>query len=116
MKIYRRSEPNNNLGGSVTIDIVIEQILRNLLEIAILRILQEEALHGYAIVQKLKLLLNRDFTPNVVYPILYKLENNKLIKSQVVQRGKRQIIRVYSITERGREIFQRVSEIAKRVI
>ncbi len=97
-------------------EFAIEQLVRNLLEIAILKVLHEEALHGYGIVQKLRLILNQEITPNVVYPILYKLENNKLIKSEVVQRRKRQIIRVYTLTDKGKEILLKISETAKKIL
>lgn len=97
-------------------EIILDQLVRNLLEIAILKILHEEALHGYAIVQKLSLIFDKEITPNVVYPALYKLENNKLIQSKAVQRGKRQIIKVYSLTDRGKEIFQKISEMTKKII
>ena len=81
-----------------------KQINKGVLELAVLKLLNENDQYGYAIMQQVKdrsdtQLAMKDGT---LYPILYRLEDNGLIESywqQVEGRGKPR--KYYKITKKG---------------
>jgi PadR family transcriptional regulator, regulatory protein PadR len=70
----------------------------------VLAILSEEPNYGYAILKKVKELSDEkiSWTDAMLYPVLHRLEKQKLLvgKWQAVDRGPRR--RYYSITSKGR--------------
>ena len=87
----------------------LKNIFRGILSVIILWILWKEPMHGYDIVMKISELTGFKFNAGVVYPILYQLEESKLIKGEWKQVGIRQRIKLYRITENGIKILQETS-------
>ena len=87
-------------------------------ELLILRLLSQRAMYGYELVQTIKLATGNglEFGEGCVYPILHRLEAEKLLKASDEVVGARARI-VYATTARGRarleesiSTWQRVSE------
>jgi PadR family transcriptional regulator, regulatory protein PadR len=87
-------------------------------EMLILRLLSQRAMHGYELIQALRLATAGalEFGEGCVYPILHRLESEKLLKASQMVVGARNRI-VYQTTARGRArladsigAWQRVSD------
>ena len=84
---------------------IAAQIKRGSAELAILALLENQALHGYAICQRIeresKGLLKFDVAS--LYPLLYRMERKKWVKGawQTASNGRRR--RCYQLTEQGRK-------------
>ncbi len=72
-------------------------------ELLILRLLSQRAMYGYELVQTIRLASGNEFEfgEGCVYPILHRLEADKLLKSSEQVVGSRTRI-VYETTARGR--------------
>lgn len=84
------------------------------LEFALLGLLNEEPLHGYALRKRLSVVFGplRALSFSVLYPQLRRMSDGALIEQREVPKGgksKRTRV-VYSITERGRQKFEELTE------
>jgi PadR family transcriptional regulator PadR len=91
-----------------------KQINKGVLELAVLKLLNENDQYGYAIMQQVS---DRSDTQlhmkdGTLYPILYRLEDNKLIKSYWQQpEGRGKPRKYYQITKAGKvELENMISE------
>ncbi|HHV96127.1 MAG TPA: PadR family transcriptional regulator [Clostridiaceae bacterium] len=90
-----------------------KQLKKGLLEIVILKILSEKEMYGYELVSEIN---RRSRSLNIkegtLYPILYRLEDNGLIKAQWEQGILRnQPKKFYSVTEKGKQaMFEAYSQ------
>ncbi len=75
------------------------------LEMLVLSLLNHKDLYGYEISLLLKDLSIGSFVvpEGSLYPVLYKLEDRKLITSQSVQTGKRRVRKYYHIESTGKD-------------
>ena len=71
-------------------------------ELMVLRLLQEQEMYGYEIVQAIAMRTRQALTPGegVIYPLLHALEKDGLLKSRRKNVGGRSRI-YYSLTARG---------------
>lgn len=71
----------------------------------ILGILQEGTSYGYAIIQRVKEISNGklEWSDGMLYPVLHRLEKEKLIASQWMQSEEGRHRKYYSITELGKQ-------------
>jgi len=84
---------------------LVQHIVRNLLEIHILRLVQAEPTWGYQIIKKIKTLYSIRIRHGALYPLLNKLEKEDFIKSRrEVQKGR--IRKTYKITQKGKQLIQ----------
>jgi PadR family transcriptional regulator PadR len=86
---------------------VHSEALKGHLDSLVLAVVSEEPLHGYAIIQRLRLLSGGEFDlpEGTVYPALHRLERLGLLSSAwVTFRGRRR--RVYELTRRGKEVLR----------
>lgn len=84
---------------------LVQHIVRNLLEIHILRLINLEPTWGYNIIKKIKNLYEIKVRHGALYPLLRKLETNGLITSKrEIQKGR--IRKTYTITEKGKQLIQ----------
>ena len=90
--------------------IMKEQIKKGYLKLAILYTLLKEPLHGYGIIKRIKASTFDILTPTAgsLYPALRELEASGLIKGEWRQHKRR--IKVYSITDKGKEAFKQIIE------
>ena len=78
--------------------------LKGHLDSLILAVLADEPAHGYAVLQELKLRSGGafDLPEGTIYPALYRLERDRLVRSRWTEaKGRRR--RVYRITVAGQE-------------
>jgi PadR family transcriptional regulator PadR len=80
---------------------IVQHITRNLLDIQILQIINKQPTWGYKIKKEIETKSGLKIRHGALYPLLRKLENKGLIKSQKQQQGKR-IRKVYALTEKGK--------------
>ena len=76
------------------------QLKKGSLDICVLSSLLNEDSYGYKIIQDLENVL--DISESTLYPILKRLEANKLVKSYSVEHNGR-LRKFYSITQEGRK-------------
>ena len=76
------------------------QLKKGSLEVCVLAVLLEEDSYGYKIIQDLDGVLN--ISESTLYPILKRLENNKLVSTYSVEHNGR-LRKFYSITKQGEE-------------
>jgi len=91
-----------------------KQFKKGVLELAILKLLTEEHQYGYAIIKEIKERSKENLVlkEGTLYPILYRLEDNKLIESywnqSTTSRGKPR--KYYKITAKGQTRFTNMYE------
>jgi PadR family transcriptional regulator PadR len=91
---------------------LVQHIVRNLLDIHILRLVQAEPTWGYNLIKKIKTLYGIKIRHGALYPLLNKLEKNDYIKSnKEIQKGR--IRKTYIITEKGKQLIQTYYNILK---
>ena len=101
------------------------RILQGTLDLTVLQILSSEALHGYAISQRVqdasegRLLLEE----GSLYPALYRMEKKGWVSSEWQKSGNGRRARVYSLTVQGRQHlaaekanWHGVSEVMERLL
>jgi len=88
---------------------VVKATIRGFSRALILWLISKKPMSGYNIVKELKRLTEQRFHSGVVYPLLYELEENKLIAGEWMQKGKRRI-KYYSATKEGTELLNLIRE------
>ncbi|MGL4773718.1 MAG: PadR family transcriptional regulator [Clostridium sp.] len=77
------------------------QLLKGIMEGVILKVISKEETYGYEIYQKLQEYGFDEFAEGSLYPLLLRLEKNKLIKSVKKQSPFGPDRKYYSLTEEG---------------
>ena len=80
---------------------IVQHIIRNLLEIKLLRIVQTQPTWGYKIKKQVETDFNIKIRHGALYPALNSLEKKGFLESTTQQKGKR-ARKVYALTENGR--------------
>jgi DNA-binding PadR family transcriptional regulator len=80
---------------------IVQHIIRNLLEIQLLRIIQNQPTWGYKIKKQVETDFNVKLRHGALYPTLNNLEKKSFVKSSKQQKDGR-AIKVYTITENGK--------------
>ena len=94
------------------------QMKKGVLDMLVLRLLKSEAKYGYQIIQEMKekseeIFLLKDGT---LYPILYRLEDDKLVVSKWSEAEGKQVPRkYYEITEAGKKAQHEIETVWKRI-
>lgn len=88
-----------------------EQMKRGYLKLSILFVLTNGSLHGYKIGKRIKEFTLGLLTPTAgaIYPTLKELEKDHLVKGEW-KNGEKRRVKIYEITERGREVFRKAVE------
>ena len=89
---------------------IVQHIVRNMLDIQLLRIVQAKPTWGYQIKKQVNAEFNLKLRHGSLYPTLNSLERKGLLESIKQQNGKR-IRKVYTITEEGETYLQVYSSI-----
>lgn len=86
------------------------QLLKGHLDLLILATVREESAHGYAIIERLRLLSGGafDLPEGTIYPALHRLEQAGLLASQWSDEHPRRR-RIYRLTSRGQAELERGS-------
>ncbi|SHJ06057.1 transcriptional regulator, PadR family [Clostridium cavendishii DSM 21758] len=77
------------------------QLLKGIMEGVILKVIAKEETYGYEIYKKLQTYGFEEFAEGSLYPLLLRLEKNKLIKSEKKQSPLGPDRKYYSLTEDG---------------
>jgi len=84
---------------------LVQHIVRNLLDIHILRLVQAEPTWGYNIIKRVKNLYGIKIRHGALYPLLNRLETSNYIESKRdIQKGR--IRKTYTITKKGKQLIQ----------
>ena len=84
-------------------------LLQGSLDLLILKTLDLEALHGWAVSKKIQL-LSRDaleVNQGSLYPALYRLRDRGLIESNLGESDEGRPVKVYRLTPKGRKALER---------
>lgn len=94
-----------------------QQMKKGVLEMLVLKLLEEEEKYGYQLISELKdksggMFLVKEGT---LYPILYRLEGEELVESQWSEpKGKEVSRKYYAITPKGRETLPDMNNLWQR--
>ena len=94
---------------------LVQRIIKNLLDIQLLRMVQNQPLWGYKIKKKVEENFNVKLRHGALYPMLNHLEQNGFLTSQRQTKGGR-TRKVYTITKKGKEYLQSYYSILKKQI
>ena len=89
---------------------------KGILEILVLKLLEDNEKYGYQLISELKDLSDGMFTvkEGTLYPILYRLEDEELVVNYwSVPEGKEVSKKYYKITDKGRETLQEATKLWK---
>jgi PadR family transcriptional regulator PadR len=84
---------------------IVQHIIRNLLDIQLLRIIQDQPTWGYKIKKQVEADFNVKLRHGALYPTLNSLEKKDFVKSSKQQKDGR-ARKVYAITENGKIYLQ----------
>jgi PadR family transcriptional regulator PadR len=84
---------------------IVQHIIRNLLDIQLLRIIQAQSTWGYKIKKQVETDFNMKLRHGALYPTLNSLEQKGFLESKKQQKDGRQR-KVYTITENGKIYLQ----------
>lgn len=91
---------------------LVQRIIKNLLDIQLLRMVQNQPLWGYKIKKKIEADFNVKLRHGALYPMLNQLEQKGFLTSQIQTKGGR-ARKVYTITQNGKEYLQSYYSILK---
>lgn len=94
------------------------QIKKGVLDMLVLKLLEEEPKYGYQLIQELREKSRETFLlkDGTLYPVLYRLEDEKLIESRWSSaKGKQVPRKYYEITEQGKKSLSEIYETWKRI-
>lgn len=85
-------------------------ILQGTLDMLVMRALADEALHGYALVHRLRLISGDrlQIPQGSLYPALHRLENQGLLKSSWAPTSTGRDAKFYKLTAKGRKRLESV--------
>ncbi len=94
---------------------IVQHIIRNLLDIKLLRIVQSQPTWGYKIKKQIETDFNLKLRHGALYPALNILEKKGFLECKKQKKGKR-ARKVYTITENGKIYLQTYYDIIKELL
>lgn len=94
------------------------QMKKGVLDMLVLRLLRSEPKYGYQIIQEMREKSGETFLlkDGTLYPILYRLEDDKLVVSKWSEAVGKQVPRkYYEITEEGKKALVEIEDVWKRI-
>lgn len=91
---------------------------KGVLDMLVLRLLRTEPKYGYQIIQEMREKSGETFLlkDGTLYPILYRLEDDKLVVSKWSEAVGKQVPRkYYEITEEGKKALVEIEDVWKRI-
>lgn len=85
------------------------QLKKGVLEMLVLKLLSKERMYGFQLIQKLQSYNDKYFSlkEGTLYPILYRLEDDGLVKSEkIINKPKEITKKYYAITDQGIEVLK----------
>lgn len=100
-------------------DKYVSQMKKGVLDMLVLKLLATEAKYGYQIIQELKERSEDTFLlkDGTLYPILYRLEDDNMVRSRWSQADGKQVPRkYYEITETGKKELLEIETVWEKVV
>jgi len=94
---------------------IVQQVIRNLLDIQLLRIVQAQPTWGYKIKKQVEADFNVKLRHGALYPTLNALEQKGFVESRKQQQGGR-ARKVYAITEEGKVYLRTYRTVMKELL
>jgi PadR family transcriptional regulator PadR len=94
---------------------LVQRIIKNLLDIQLLRMVQAQPQWGYKIKKKVETNFHIKLRHGALYPMLNSLERKGFLTSQKQTQGGR-ARKIYTITDKGKEYLQSYYDILKEQI
>lgn len=95
---------------------MIEEVFKGLFGAITLWLLSKKPMYGYELMKSLSHIIESKLGPSIVYTLLYRLEDAKLIRGSWKNVGKRRKVRYYTITSKGLKTLEQVkSKLSKRL-
>jgi len=94
---------------------IVQRIIKNLLDIQILRLIQTQPMWGYKIKKQAETKFDVRLRHGALYPLLNAMEQKGFLTSQKQQRGGR-TRKVYAITRKGKQFIETYDSILKEQI
>ncbi|MGD0645077.1 MAG: helix-turn-helix transcriptional regulator [Candidatus Bathyarchaeia archaeon] len=94
---------------------IVQHIIRNSLDVSLLRIVQAQPTWGYKIKKQVEADFNIKLRHGALYPALNSLKQKGFLESKELHQGRR-IRKVYVITKNGKAYLQTYSNIIKELL
>ena len=94
---------------------IVQHVIRNLLDVQLLRIVQTQPTWGYQIKKQVETNFGIRLRHGALYPTLKSLEQKGFLESKKLHQGKR-VRKVYAITENGKTYLQTYSSVIKELL
>ena len=94
---------------------IVQRIIRNLLDIQVLRLIRSRPMWGYMIKKEAETRFGVTLRHGALYPLLNRLEKESFLTSQKQPKGGR-TRKVYTITEKGEQYLQAYDTILREQI
>jgi len=94
---------------------LVQRIIKNLLDIQLLRMVQAQPIWGYKIKKKVETKFHIKLRHGALYPLLNSLETKGFLTSKKQTKGGR-VRKIYTVTEKGAEYIQSYYDILKEQI
>ncbi|MCS7114403.1 MAG: PadR family transcriptional regulator [Nitrososphaerota archaeon] len=91
---------------------IVQRVIKNLLDIHILRLVGAEPMWGYKIKKQIEAISGVKVRHGILYPLLNTLEHEGFLTSQKLKHGGR-VRKVYMITEKGKEYLKAYYDVLK---
>lgn len=90
------------------------QLKKGVLEMLVLKLLSKEKMYGFQLIQELQVCNSKYFSlkEGTLYPILYRLEDDGLVKSEkIINKPKELAKKYYVITDQGVEVLKELENL-----
>jgi PadR family transcriptional regulator PadR len=91
---------------------IVQRIIKNLLDIQLLRLVDAQPLWGYKIKKQVETEFNMKLRHGALYPMLNRLEKQGFLASQKQRKGGR-TRKVYTVTKTGKEYLESYYSVLK---
>lgn len=95
------------------------QLLKGVLDACVMAVVEEEAVYGYELSQKLQKIGLPDISDGTIYPVLLRLQKNGFIRGEMRPSASGPKRKYYFLTDSGRDELRQIAcewdEIAKPV-
>jgi len=100
------------LGGNFE-EGIVQRIVRNFIDIQILRLVQIQPMWGYTILKKIEKTYGIKIRHGALYPLLNALETDGFLKSRrEIQKGRMR--KIYEITQKGNQLIESYYNVLKQ--
>ncbi|MBG9543665.1 PadR family transcriptional regulator [Cytobacillus firmus] len=86
------------------------QLLKGILDACVMAIVEEQAIYGYELSQKLQKAGLPDISDGTIYPVLLRLQKNGFIRSEMRPSDSGPNRKYYFLTDNGTEELERIAK------